>query len=534
MKKNSLILISLLGSLLAAITCGVSAFLLPHLPLVWQISGAVALILFAIHFFLDYASFAAMLSKKTTRYGLNSVVMSVIVLSIVVIANLIANEHDWKKDLTKNKIHTLSDQSIKLLKGLTTEIRLKAFVYPNQVPEFENIFSKYTYYTKKLTKEFIDPDKDPFAVDRYKIKTPGTIIIESDARQARVENLFSPDDPKLEEKLTNAIIQVAKGEKRKIYFLSGHGERLVSDTGREGYSEIKETLESGRYKVEELVLLQKDQMPEDAEIIVCVGPKSDFLAHELKMLEDYLKAGGKALFMMEPTSTTSLKPLLAKFGAEWKNNKTIFERNPLQQLAGGNPVTPIVTSYDGSHEITQDARQVSIFPIPAPVEKGAIVPTGLKVTSLFSTSPRSLEVEMAGDKIQVDEKKDRKGPISLALAIAGTLGTEKKEEPAKKPEEKKEGEKAKDTELRLVVVGDADFASNGVKKVGINSDLFQNMLSWLSKEEDLISIRPRPADLSEFEITEARSRVIFLASVVGAPLIMLLAGIGVWLSRKSR
>ena len=57
-----------------------------------------------------------------------------------------------------------------------------------------------------------------------------------------MDNIFGPDDPKLEEKLTNAIIQVVKGEKKKIYFLSGHGEHLLADTGREGLSQMKEAL----------------------------------------------------------------------------------------------------------------------------------------------------------------------------------------------------------------------------------------------------------------------------------------------------
>ncbi|MBI4405354.1 MAG: Gldg family protein [Deltaproteobacteria bacterium] len=551
MQRNTLVLLSLLGALLAAIVCGVSAYLLAHIPLVWKISGVIALVLAVIYLVLEYKVFAGALSKKTTKYGLNSILMAVLGLFIVVVVNLIVSEHDWKKDITKNKLHTLSEESLKVLKNLKSEVKFRAFVYPTQVHEYDNVFEKYAYHSKLLKKEYVDLDKEPFAVQKYGIKQAGTIIVESETRTAKVENIFSPDDPKLEEKLTNAIIQVAKGEKKKIYFVTGHGEKLLSDSGRDGYSEMKETLESGRYKTEELVLVDKDKVPPDADILVCMGPKSDFMDHELTLIENYVRAGGKFFVMVDPLSTPTLKPFLTKFGIDWKPRKTVLETNRLQQLAGGNPLAPIVASYDSSHEITQEARQISIFPIPTPVEKLSKQPEGMKVSSLFSTSARSFEVDLKGEKVTLNEKTDRKGPISLAIAASGKSEHKEKDkasanaaqEQQKKDAEKKdavksddpkkeEAAKEKEAEFRLVVVGASAFASNSVRKFGINADLFQNMLSWLSKEEDLISVRPRPTDVSELEMTDERARIINLASIIVAPFGMLFAGLAVWMRRR--
>ena len=85
-----------------------------------------------------------------------------------------------------------------------------------------------------------------------------------------------------------------------------------------------------------------------------------------------------------------------------------------------------------------------------------------------------------------------------------------------------------------MVVGDSDFASNSGRRFGINGDIFQNILSWLAHEEDLISIHPRPQDTSEFEITETRMRVINLASIVFAPMFMFISGLGVWAARRKK
>lgn len=535
MNNTQLSVIALGVAAAGAVACGVTAYLLPHLPMVWQIAGGIAVAAFLAHLALAKSIYAEIFSKRTTKYGLNSLVMTVIVLGILVFVNMIASEYNLKKDFTKNQLHMLSDQSVKVLKGLTQEIRLKAFINPTQMGEFENIFEKYTYYTKNLKKEYVDLDKDPFAVQKYNIKQPGTIVVESDTRSSKVDNLQGPEDPKLEEKITNAIIQVAKGEKKKLYSITGHGERMMSDNGREGYTEIKESLEGGRYKVEDLPLLEKGSVPADAELVILAGPKSDFMDQEIKALNDYVQKGGKLLVMVEPVSTPTLKGFLAKYGVDWKPKKAILETNSLQQLAGGNPLTPIVTKYDTSHEITREAKQLSIFAVSTPVEKDAKAPANLTISNLLQTSPKSLEVEVQGDKVKVDQAKDRKGPLTVGLAISGKLD-DKKPEPAKTPEKKDEPakEEKKSPELRMVVVGDADFAANGFRRFGINADLFQNMLSWLAHEEDLISIRPKSADASEFEVTEERARVINLASIVVAPFAMFIAGIITWITRKRK
>ena len=537
MEKDKVAFLTILVAFIGFLVAGTTWYVVPHLPLVWRISLGIAVLSFGAYLFMEREHYARSLSKKTTQYGINSVAMAILAVAVAVVVNLIASNYDVKKDLTKNKLHTLSDQSVKIVKGLANPVVIKGFVAPNQMQEWDAVFNKYTYVSPKIKREFVDADKDPTVVQRYSIKQLGTIIVESGERNTRVENLFGPEDPKVEEKLTNAIIGVSKGEKKKVYWVSGHGERLISDTGREGYSEMKETMENSRFKIEELVLVDKDKIPADAEVVVVAGPKSDFMEHELKLVEGYLKSGGKVFFMVEPLSTASVRPLLSKFGAEWKPKKTVLETNRLQQLAGGNPLTPIVRSYSKSHEITQEAQQVSIFPIASPVEKGTKIPSDYKVESLFSTSPQSLEVEFTGTNVKIDEKSDRKGPLSLGVAISGKSASEKKEPPKseKKPEAKaEEKEEKKDPEFRLVVVGDADFGSNGVKKFGINADLFQNMMSWLAKEEDLISIRPKPTDTSEFEITEARFRVIYLASVWFMPMIMLFSGLGMWFYRRRK
>ncbi len=516
------------------VASGVTWYLASNYPLLWQIFLALSGAAFVGATWLGRGDIKHSLSRKATRYGLNSLFMSLVVFAIVVVINLIALNHDQKIDLTKNKLHTLSDQTIKILKSLNKDVTLRAFISPMQMQEYNDVFDKYAYYSKHVKKEFIDVDREPLLVRQYDVKQTGVILVESDSRTARVEGLSGASDPKMEEKLTNGIIQVEKGEKKKIYFVNGHGEHLINDATKEGYTGMRDTLASGRFNVEELNLVEKDSVPADAEILIVAGPKKDFMTHEIAELTAYLHRGGKLLLMLEPDSSTTLQPLLTKYGVAWKEKKAVLERNRLQQLADNNPLTPIVTSYDNNHEITRDARQMSIFAVATPVEKAEKIPEGVTVSSLFSTSKFSSEVSVEGNRLAVNEKNDRKGPLSLALAVSGKV-----EKAGDKKEEKKadaitpEGEE-KGLEYRMVVVGDSDFPTNALRGYGLNSDLFQNMVSWLAKEEDLISIRPKPTDESSFDITEQRMRIINLASIVVLPFGMFLSGIAVWFSRRRK
>ncbi|MBY0370847.1 GldG family protein, partial [bacterium] len=445
--------------------------------------------------------------------------------------NMVAKNHDLKFDITKNKLHTLSDQSVKIVSGLQQDVKIRAFVSPMQMSDFTSVFDKYTQHSKHLKVEFVDVDKNPLEVKQLQIRQLGTLIVESATRSARVDDLTGPDDPKIEEKITNALIQVEKGDKKKIYFVNGHGERLINDSSREGYSEIKNLLTTGRFNVEELNLLEKDKIPADAAILIVPGPQKEFIAPEWASINEYLLRGGSVLFMVEPTSSKAVQPFLAKYGVKWEPLRVVVENNRLQQMTGNSPLTPIVAQYDAGHEITREARQMSIFAIATPISKEDKLPEGLTVTSLFSTSASSQASFLKGNKLALGPG-DQKGPFTLAVAIVGKATAAPA--PAK-TEEKKEGEAPpKEAQFRMVVVGDSDFPANGVKGFGINEDLFQNMLSWLAEEEDLISIRPKATDETQFDITEGRMRVITLASVFALPLMMLFSGVLVWYTRRRK
>ena len=530
--------ILLLASLFALFAAGSAAFLAGETIWIWAVFLGLGVVGLGTWVVLELARLRHFFTKRTTHEGLNALFTVVLALVLAVVVNLIARGYDWKKDFTKNRFYSLSEQTEKVLKGLKQEVRLKAFVNPVASGEYQRAIDRYTYLSPNLKFSFIDIDRDPFATRRYDIKELNTLIVETDSRQEKI--IVPTDDPKFEEKVTNAIIAVTKGDKKTVCFVAGHKESVLSDTGPEGLSEMKEKLEIGRYKTRE-IFLATEGIPSVCEVVVMPGPRSALTDAELGTLESHVKSGGKVLLMVEPESSPKLKGFLANFGLDWRSGQTIVEMDPRLRPHRGSPEFPFVITYDTTSEITKRFQgQPTLLSFPTPIEKATTVPNDFIVTSLFTSSANSFEISVARlmkASGALDVKGLRRGPISLAATVTGKVQSPQAAAKNDKPEGNKDEEPAKesnDAEFRLVVVGDTNFATNALVRNVLNTDMFENILSWLAKEEDLIAIRPKESNASELRVSEFNSRLIAWVSVVIAPLGMWILGIAVWLRRRSK
>ena len=85
---------------------------------------------------------------------------------------------------------------------------------------------------------------------------------------------------------------------------------------------------------------------------------------------------------------------------------------------------------------------------------------------------------------------------------------------------------------RIAVFGDSDFATNNFFYSLSNSDFMINTVNWLTAQEELISIRPKPPEFRRLVITQAQWNFIMASSVVIWPALLLLGGGFVWWRRR--
>jgi hypothetical protein len=189
-------------------------------------------------------------------------------------------------------------------------------------------------------------------------------------------------------------------------------------------------------------------------------------------------------------------------------------------------LTPFVTTY-GAHPITEELSRrgtnaLTTYGISRSVEPQADGKQGITPVSLAQTGPNAwaetdLESIFQHQTARFD-KNDRKGPISLAVAVTANL---------------KEMGVGQDGTARLVVFGDAVFANNQYISQYFNRDLLLNSISWLVGEEGLLSIRPRTIRASRVQFTAEQGTAIFYLSVLILPEFLLIAGVAGWWRRAS-
>ncbi len=455
--------------------------------------------------------------KRQTRYGAYLVTYVLIVFALLALVNWAVNRHSKSWDLTSNQRFSLSDQTRKVVRGLDRKVKIYYFDRQPQFGRAKDLLDNYASLSNRLSVEYVDPDRKPAVAREQSVKSYGSVILTEGQRRQEANVLD-------EESVTNALIRLLKSGPKNVCFVEGHGEHGVEDSDRQGFSRAKKSLEDSNYAVKSISLLREPKVPGDCTTVVIAGPKGDYVEPEVEALRKFVEGGGRALFLLDPGASEKLVETLAAWNVELKKD-LVIDLNPLNQLFGADATMPIITQYK-SHSITRELNRVAtLMPFARSVQPGKDSKPGVTVDTLFETSSESWATDFNPQMrtVALRRDKDAKGPISIAVA-----GTVKKSDGG----EGKTGNGIGSKEGRFAVIGSSRFPANAYVGFNGNRDLFVNTVNWLSSDEDLISVRPKPPENRRVNLSVAQMRRVFLLSVVGLPLLMVAGGVAVWWRRR--
>jgi ABC-type uncharacterized transport system involved in gliding motility auxiliary subunit len=489
-------------------------------------AGLVCMLLYILS---QWREIAGMFTRREARYGSMAAASVLIVLGILVAINYIGKRQNKRWDFTASKQFSLSDQSRNIVSKLDAPVTATVFAPETDFQMYRDRLQQYTYISKNLQTDYIDPVKKPAVAQQNGITQNGTIVLGYKGRSEKVTGSTEQD-------ITNGIIKVTTGTQKKIYFTTGHGERDTTASDQTGYNTISGALTKENYAVEKTVLAQVAAVPDDAAVVVIAGPQQDFFPKEIDELKAYLAKGGKLLMMVDPPAKADAPPLtnLLALAHDWDidlGNNVVVDVSGMGQLFGTSEAVPIAASYP-PHPITDRFRVITAYPLARSVDVVAGGVNGHNAQPLVQTSPQSwaetdIKALLAGTPVKMDEGKDKPGPITLGAAVSAPV-VDASKDPAKPADPS-----APKAETRVVVFGDSDFASNGFTAIPGNRDLFLNTLGWLSQQENLISIRPKEADDRRLNPMPATTQnVIMLGSWLGVPLVIFGVGILSWWRRR--
>ena len=278
-----------------------------------------------------------MKEKKFNFSGIFAIVCAILVLVIFVPVNMIATYRDKVYDMTPAKQYTLNSATKELLdstedKDIEIYFMLDSLQTLKDNPEYLALYHTLTELKKRdnISLTCKEPNEDPelslsldpmgnLGVERGDVFVKcGDIIkrVDHDKIYQRSTKYEQAREYAGEELIAGAIQICTSDSLPTIYFLTGHGEKSISDT----YKQYAKRLKSDNYDAAELNLSETGSIPGNAASIWLVGPQKDITEEEADILISYIGQGGSVSVLAGPCETEgrfrNLEKVLTKYGIE--------------------------------------------------------------------------------------------------------------------------------------------------------------------------------------------------------------------------
>jgi ABC-type uncharacterized transport system involved in gliding motility auxiliary subunit len=447
-------------------------------------------------------------------------------IGVLIALAYLAARFPLRWDLTEAKLYSLSPQTVTMLARVEKPVHI-VFFHDPLMRETVELYELVARQNRLISLELHDPMLNPAQARLSGVQFAGTAIMRSEGRSLQVHGGTEID-------IANGILRVSQGITQVVCFLDGHSEanpfsaeshdHLEGAAGHShglgpqfvlhevhGIAKARHSLEAMNYSVEKISLLQNAEVPGRCAVLVVAGPKLALLPREIAALERFLGAGGKAMFMLEPFVRTGLEPLLARYGVVPDERMVIDEASHFW----ADPSAPAVTSYN-HHLITRELP-LTFFPGAQSLSPTRERTPGASVLPLVNSSKASWAQAHAG-RIEFKKGRDIPGPNTLML-----IATRRPVEAA--PD-------SVSAISRIVVVGDADFATNSFFHIMGNGKLFLNAVNYLAARDNLIGVEPRTRDLPRVQLTNRQMKATFVLSLLLLPGLLAAIGAAVWWKQR--
>jgi ABC-type uncharacterized transport system involved in gliding motility auxiliary subunit len=303
-----------------------------------------------------------------------------------------------------------------------------------------------------------------------------------------------------EEFLTAALVRLAGAEPAVAYLVQGHGERGTGDAdGRDGISAALRALEADGFTTRRL--LGAAEIPADAALVVLAGPTRELHAREIDALDAYVQGGGGLLVLIEAPTSAGLRRLLAGFGIEPGDDVVVDDQSRLL----------------GADGLTARVAYLNEALAPGGLEVNALLPLAQTLRLVDHSGVRSDYLAVTDESAWADVDRrvlagqasvfragtDRAGP--LPVAVFARVGAH---------------------DGRVVVVGDADFATNLHLDLLGNRELLGAVASLAARGTAAAARRPERSGDTTFSplVLSAREMRLVLFVAVGLPTLLFTAG----------
>jgi hypothetical protein len=445
-----------------------------------------------------------------------------------------AGELEWKADYSFFRTAKASESTKKIVTSSTDTVEVRAFFPPlNDVGmEIEGYLAdiaktapnfKYGFYDRLLYPQLAKDNKVTQDAVIVILRGPSRETLTLDKEMSKAAAKLKTLDADFQKALLKAM-----KEQRTAYFTVGHGEANEGSPtpGSDARSAklMRRLFEGQNYVVKDLGMAQglANDVPEDATIVVVLGPTQALLPEEIASLDRYAGRGGKLLIALDPDAKVDLAPLAAV--ADLTFDPTIIATTDqffVPSRRNASDKSNLVTNRFSSHASVStlsrvSARAVVLVPVAGSLDKKQ--GSDAKVDFVVRSSAGTFADPNGNYVLDTGEKK---ATFNLGAAVVKPLKEGANKDKVKGP-----------AEMRAFVVSDADCMSDAALQLAETNQLFVlDALRWLGGDESFSGEIVTPEDV-RIEHTKQKDVAWFYGSILGAP--SLLLGIGILVTRRAR
>jgi gliding-associated putative ABC transporter substrate-binding component GldG len=440
-----------------------------------------------------------------------------LIIGIVVVMNLLANEFHLRLDLTEDNQYTLSKATKNILSDLEEPVTVTAYFSQDLPPDisrtrqdFQDLLIEYANLSHgQVVYEFINPNEND--ANEKKAADNGirpVLINVREKDQVKQQKAFlgaavhlgekkevipflQPGAP-MEYALSTAIKKIAIDNKPTIGFIQGHGEPALSEMSQAG-----EQL-SVLYKVQEVPLTDSTDIPEDTKTLALIRPTDTIPSSHLKKLDAFLSKGGRLLI--------ALNTVQADFRSLYGHSLYTGLSSWLKQKGIDVMENFVVDAQCGSVSVPQ---QFGAFTVQANISFPYVPVIGTFADHPITKGLESVMLEFGSEVRSTGDSLAKFTPLAFTSELSNTLPSPVYFDINKKWQESDLTQKnipvaaavektGAENPFKMVVIGDGDFPVNGPpqqprKLQPDNINLLSNAIDWLSDDTGLIELRTKGA-----------------------------------------
>ena len=487
---------------------------------------------------------------KSFRYGSTATAFTAAFIAVVVVFNIIftalANRYMWYIDMTNEEVFTLSEATKELLSDVDEEINIYFASEPDVLMQGDtSMYSRFVYNTAlQLETEFDnihvickDIVKNRSFFERFRTNTATqiyttSVIVESgeEVQVYALQSFFTtePEDGTVwaysgERKFVSAILQLTSAELPIVYFTSEHGES-IGDSAAELFHLFTENGFDVR-----TINLAKEEIDEDARIVIINNPRFDFIgseaddesSNEIRKLDRFLDKFGCLMVFADPDHADRLNNLsefLEEWGVGFTPDTVIRDTEHSISTDGMSVVAKYETTTLGSSiykDLTRNLdtlpKTISRYSMPIQIlwEEGGSVSGSRDVSSILTTYDTA---EAIYDGAVADEGTFHLLTLSRESRIINN----------------------EEYYSFVVVSGSSAFADSKylLSNAYANSDILTSTMKATGREKVLADIDFKVFDDTTLDITTAQANDWTVAMTVVLPVIAAVTGLVIWVRRK--